>query len=205
MRSNDSAELLFCKYNTFGLLENQKRLMTAHINQLPEPRLLDALEDTLTAELVERFQLTVPQLDESGITVSSPREVQMDVSGDFRFGYGVQSIKGMEVIFCVPYAGDAEFFRVRPTHFNLNPPRAILRTRDLGFPFRNRELNADQIRREFDGQLKSVKEFLTWQANDVKPFNDNLRNNAMQAIGQRRDKLSSARNAVSLLGFPIKG
>ena len=44
-------------------------------------------------------------------------------------------------------------------------------------------MNADQIRREFDGQLKSVKEFLTWQANDVKPFNDGLRNNAMQAMG----------------------
>ena len=205
MRSHDFTELLFCKFDMFGVLENQKRLMTAHIYELPKSRVLETADDTMTAEAVERFQLTVPQLDKSEITVSSPREVQIDVSRDFNFGYGVQSVKGVEVIFSVPYIGEVEFFRVRPTHFNLNPHRAILRTRDLGFPFHNRELNADQIRREFDGQLKSVKEFLTWQANDVKPFNDGLRNSVMQAIAQRRDKLSRAQTAVSSLGFPIKG
>ncbi len=179
--------------------------MAAHVDQLPEAHVLGTSDDILTAELVARFRLAVPELDEARITVSSPREVQIDVSRDFRFGYGHQTIKGVEVIFSVPYTGEMEFFRVRPTHFNLNPPRAIVNNGELGFPFRSAELVSEQIRREFDGQLKSVKEFLSWQANDVKPFNDSLGSNVMQAVFQRRDKLKRAQAAVGSLGFPVKG
>jgi hypothetical protein len=101
--------------------------------------------------------------------------------------------------------GEMDFFRVRPTHFNLNPPRAILDRGKLGFPFRSAELIGEQIRREFDGLLKSVKEFLCWQANDVKPFNDGVGNNVILAITQRREKLRRAHAAVGSLGFPVKG
>jgi hypothetical protein len=204
MSSHNSSELLFWKYDMFGVLESQKRSMTAHIDQLPEAYVLGTADDVIAAELVARFQLAVPELDEAGITVSSPREVQIDVSRDFRFGYGPQSVKGTEVVFSVPYTGDTEFFRVRPTSHTLNPPRAILEKDELGFPFRGIDLVGEQIRREFDGQFKSVKDFLSWQANDVKPFNGSLGNNALQAIAQRRDKLKRARTVVSSLGFPVR-
>jgi hypothetical protein len=192
MRGHDSTEPLFCKYNMFGVLESQKRSIATHVNQLPDRYLLNTSDDALAADLFARFQLTVPQLDETEITVSPPREVQIDVSGEFRFGYGTQSVKGIEITFSVPYQGEMELFRVRPTHSNLNPPRAIIKAGELCFPFRHTELNAEQIRRDFDGQLKSLREFLVRQANDIKPFNDNLKSNAMQAVSQRRDKLGRA-------------
>jgi hypothetical protein len=204
MPGYDSTELLFCKYDMFRVLESQKQSMIVHVSKLPESHLLSASNDALVDEIFARFELTIPHLNESEISVSSPHEVQIDVSRDFRFGYGAQSIKGTEVVFNVPYIGEVEFFRLRPTRFNLNPPRAIVKAGELGFPFRQVELDAEQIRREFDGQIKSVKEFLVWQTNDVKPFNDNLKNNALQALVQRRDKLRHAQAAVSSLGFPMR-
>lgn len=205
MRSHDSTELLFWKYDMYSVLENQKRSVTTHVDQLAEARILDASDDVLTAELVDRLRIDVPTLDEAAITVSPPHEVQIEVSRDYQFAYGPQSVKGVEVTFRVPYVGNTEFFRVRPTRYTLNPPRAILRTGELGFPFCSRELNAEQVRREFDGQLKSVKEFLTWQEGDVKPFNDNLRNEIFQAVGRRRERLQRAQAAVSSFGFPVRG
>jgi len=189
----------------FGVLESQKQSVNAHIDQLPEAYVLGTSDDVITAELVTRFRLAVPELDEAGTTVSAPREVQINVSRDFGFGYGPATINGTEVTFSVPYTGEMEFFRVRPTHFNLNPPRALVSSRELGFPFRSRELISEQIRSEFDGQLKSVKEFLSWQANDVKPFNDGLPNSIMSVVTQRREKLRRARAAVGSLGFPVRG
>jgi hypothetical protein len=205
MRSYDSTKLLFWKYDMFGVLESQKRSITTHVDQLPESYVLGTPDDVLNTELVPRLRLSVPELDEAAITVSSPREVQIDVSGDFRFGYGSRSIKGAEIVFSVPFTGEMEFFRVRPTHFNLNPPRAIVEHGKLGFPFRSTELIGEQIRREFDGLLKSVKEFLCWQANDVKPFNDSVGNNVTLAITQRREKLRRTHAVVGSLGFPVKG
>lgn len=205
MRSHESTELLFWKYDMFGLLESQRRSMTTYIDQLTELHVLETSDENLLPELMQRFELVIPELDESAITVSPPREIQISVSQEFRLGYGPRSVKGIEVTFNVPYTGDVEFFRVRPTHHTLNPPRAVLRTAELGFPFSDRQLNAEQIRREFDGQLKSVKEFLEWQTNDVRPFNGNLRNSILQALAHRRGKLQQAQAVVGSLGFPVRG
>jgi hypothetical protein len=106
--------------------------------------------------------------------------------------------------FDVPFAGAKEFFFVRPSRYNLNPPRAIVNTSSIGFPFRAVQLATDSVRADFDAQLKSVKEFLDWQSNDAQPFNASLDALAAQALSRRRQALEQSRAAVNSLGFPVR-
>jgi len=134
--------------------------------------------------------------------------VEIDVSRDFQrvtFGDGPTYIKGTEVIFNVPFSGDKEFFFVRSTTHDFSPPRAAVDGMMIRFSFRGAELISEQVRKNFDGELGSVKTYLGWQANDVKPFNDGLGSLASQWTSARCEKIQRAQAVVCSLGFPIKG
>ena len=57
---------------------------------------------------------------------------------------------------------------------------------------------------EFDRELKSVQQNLSWIADQVGPFNSTIRPNVSQQIGARREKLLQDRGIIEGLGFPLK-
>jgi hypothetical protein len=71
--------------------------MISAIDGIPEARISNASNESLLAEIVTRFRLAVPQIKEDEITVSSPREVQIDVTNDIRYGFDRGFAKGTEV------------------------------------------------------------------------------------------------------------
>lgn len=199
------AELLFHKYDMFGVLDVQRRAIVKKVDALREAQV--SADGTLKA-LVDDLKLEVPSLDERAISVSPPREVEINFGrGDFYddYGRGRRAVKGTEVIFTVPFAGDHNFFFVRPTQFDLNPPRAIVETKAILVPFRAVQIIPEQVKSEFEATLKSINKYLSTQINDVASFNENLEELVAQALASRGQKLKQATDAVNAFGYPVKG
>ncbi len=146
-------------------------------------------------------------IDESGIQVDYG-DAQIDVSHRFEYAVFDRStptyVTGTRITFFVPFSGDPQLFKCRPSTFNLNPPRGLVRGSELVFVYDRTRQDVANIESEFERERQNVKSCLSWIANEVGQFNSMIRQKASEQIGVRREKLLQDRGIVENLGFPLK-
>ena len=207
MSHGRAEDLLFNKADTYSVFEGQKRAMAKAVEELPAKRVLDDADQALAGELAKKFTIDVPQLREDGITVSPPREVDVDVSRDFRravYGHGPHHVKGISVTFSVPFIGDQEMFFVRPNSFDTAPPRGQVGQTFLEVTYSGVDLNAEDLKRQFADFLASTKKYLGWHSESVTPFNNSLHRLAADYLAARKARLSHSEQLVGSLGYEVK-
>src|ERR1035441_1779269 len=113
-----SQELLFNKYQIFGVVQGQTEAVKKRVQSIPPNTLLNASEHDLVQALVEELRLNVPVIKEEDIYSAHSGETQVDVSRDpMRMIYDRSEpfyIPGNQTVIAVPFVGDAEFFRIQP-------------------------------------------------------------------------------------------
>lgn len=199
------SDLLFYEYDCFSVIENQRRQLQAEVSAIPEQRLLNTSVEDLVRYLVDKYQLEVPVLDVEN-AVADQREAMVEVSG---FMYGLdrgetRSVPGTQVTLEVPFAGDPQMFKVRPSTFNSAPPHAEIRGQSLILVQSGTQLSAEQVQVGFDRTINDINQYLAWQRNDARGLNEHLPQLARQAIEQRREKLLANQSLVSGLKFKLK-
>ena len=90
----------------------------------------------------------------------------------FHSDRGPVYVTGTEVVVEVPFSGDPEMFKVRPSTSNMNPPRGDVRGNTITFRSWGENMNAQQVRSELDRWLADINQYLQWQRNSFKNFND---------------------------------
>jgi hypothetical protein len=132
-------ELLFYKADINAVIDVQHRNMGAEIQSLDADRLLNTPVDDLVAYFAEKYRIEVPTLHRERALLDEPRETYQEVND---YGRQIQ-IPSTLIKLTVPFDGEQNMFYVRPSTFNLNPPRAAV-TRDgivLELMVRNSEQN----------------------------------------------------------------
>ncbi len=199
------SDILFYEYDGFSVIENQRRQLQAEVAGIPEQRLLNTSVEDMVRYLVQRYQLEVPVLEVEN-AVADQREAMVEVSG---FMYGLdrgetRSVAGTQVTLEVPFTGDPQMFKVRPSSFNSAPPHAEIRGQSVILVQSGTQLSAEQVQAEFDRAINDINQYLTWQRNDARGLNEQLPTLARQAIEQRRAKLLANQSLVSGLKFKLK-
>ena len=166
--------------------------------------------DDLVRYFADKFKIEAPQLHEDRIVVDQ-QEAKRDVSGDprrafhhFHRGQGPLYATGTEIIMDVPFSGDPQMFKVKPSQWDTAPPRGIVKGNVITFCHWGDNLQADMVRREIDSWLASVNNYLQWQRQTFQNFNDQRAPEGRQEIERRRAKLLADKNLVSGLGIPLK-
>jgi hypothetical protein len=173
----EPGELLFAKRNMSDVLAARRIKLVNAIDSLPEPDLAQTLDPQRLRNFAQQFEINIPRLDERRVRTFGPRRVQTDVGAPHWraiYGSGPAYLEAVEITYRIPFAGDEEFFFVRPNDCSLIPPRGFVRKGRLEFSFRKPELIEEQVQRELDHSLVVVKWFLGCQANDARLFNDDL-------------------------------
>ena len=200
-------DLLFYRADLQGVLAGQERALSKEIGSLSEDRVLNTSPDDLCDYFVEKHKVEPIVIDESGIEVDYG-DAQIDVSQRFEYAVFDRSrpthVTGTRITFFVPFSGDPELFKCRPSTFNLNPPRAEVRGHELVFIYDRMAQDVPNIGNEFEREKQNVKQYLSWIAQEVEQFNSTIRANASQKIAARREKLLQDRGIVQDLGFPLK-
>ena len=199
-------ELLFAKQDLYDALRNEHGKIKQEVEGLSEERILNTPLDGLLDYFCEKYELDMPQIDESGIH-SDYEEVQIDVSGRFEYvprQYGgPQHVTGTQFQISVPFTGDPDLFRWQPSTFNYNPPRAAVRNDHLVFEYDTLPKDTTDLRSRIDRDLSSLKQYLGRTATQVDDFNSRVRNIAEDAIESRRGSLMQAQSVARNLGFPL--
>ena len=112
-------------------------------------------------------------------------------------------VTGTRITFFVPFSGDPELFKCRPSTFSLNPPRGVVRGNELVFVYDRTTQDVSNIGSDFDRERQSVQQNLSRIADQVEQFNSTIRSKVSQQIGARREKLLQDRGIIEGLGFPL--
>ena len=200
-------DYLFTGPDWHSVDRHQRQQMIAEIEKVEPDRLLNASVDDLAVYFSGKYQIDVPVLDEENLVVDQ-REKQIDVSRDQNRYINDRSrpfyITGSEIEVEIPFAGEAEAFKIQPNPYILGPPRATIRGNVLSFVILGTNLEAAQVRGEIERTVKEVQSYLTNLRANAAGLNGQLMGEARTAIEARRNKLLANRNTVGSLGFKMK-
>jgi hypothetical protein len=136
------------------------------------------------------------------------REVDVDVNQDFHRAIFDRSepfyLKGIAITFLVPFVGDGDLLRCRPSSFTTVRPHGEVAQDEVRFEYRAVDHEAERIKSAFQRDLRDVQQYLGFVRENTDQFNELLGRSIRQAIEKRREKLLKDQGLVTSLGFPMK-
>jgi hypothetical protein len=109
-----------------------------------------------------------------------------------------------KLTFEVPFTGDYNLFNFAPSHRTFSTPRARIETHRLLFEFIVLDISANQIREEFQRDLKQIQETLKAMRADVEQFEKPLLGHIATEVKARKQQLLEQDQIVASLGVPVK-
>ena len=196
---------LFSQFELGNTLQQQEQTMLQEINGLGEKQTLNSSHEDLCKYFLEKYYVDMPEIAEEGIRISHD-DAQISVKREFEFPghYGPINITGTRLTFFVPYIGDGELFKCHASTRSLSPPIAVVGKDELSFVYDRTTGGAGEIPKEFQEDLKRLKQSLNWVKNDVVKFNSAIATTINQGINARREKLLQDRQLVESIGYPLK-
>ncbi len=204
MRDSD---YLFSKVDWFSVDQHQRKSLLSEINELDGNYLLNTSIDDLCDYFEKKYRVDVPVLRPADI-VADQHETRLDVSHDHNRFIRDRTrsfyVPGTTVEVEMPFDGDVEAFKVRPTTYTLSPPQAEVRDGVLVLRIEGTSLAPEAVRAQVDRTLSEISRYLDTLRRDAQGLNNELRSIARSAIERRRERLLADRQLVSGLGFKIK-
>ena len=181
--------------------------MANEVGSLSEARVLNTSPEILCDYFVEKYKVEPLVIDESGIQADYG-DTQIDVSRRVEYAVfgrsGPTHVTGTRITFFVPFSGDPELFKYRPSTFSLSHLQGVVRGNELEFVYDRTSQEAPNIGSDFKRELQSVQKHLSRIADQVEQFNSTIRPKVSQQIGARREKLLQDRGIIEGLGFPLR-
>ncbi len=196
--------LLFCEGDLSATLQAQVANLRAEIDGLASDYVLKISFEDLINHLVDKFRVEPISLMKDDIHIGSSGDTTVDMSHDFRYGGRATHVPATFAEFVIPFTGDAQIFRLRPSTFHFNPPRAHVNGQALHLRYTSVEHNPAAMRSGFDNDLKNIEQFLQWGEAEIQRYNHQLEETIRQRLNQRKEKFLKDKGLVEALGFPIK-
>ena len=199
--------LLFYRISVFDVLQHREETLKKEVSELSSEEIESSPEDELVRNLAAKYKLETPVLEDEKAHISY-REVNIDVSQDPMRMIWDRSrpsyIKGTEITFTVPFKGDPNLFQVRPTTFDMNPPRGEIRGREIYLIQTRTDDNAGAAKGEYERSLQSIKRYLSWLESSISDFNTKVGSQAQSLVNQRRQQLATRAGMVAAIGLPVQ-
>ena len=177
------------------------------VDELSESLFRARAANDLTAELEDRFRFVPLTLREDQIEVSE-EEAELDIRGDPSRDVRDRSrpfyVPATRIRYHVPFEGDAELWRCRPSAFLTQMPSGSYNDTELVFEFivEAKDLLATKAR--VDRELALGRHYLDNQRKEVEAFAGILRQEIESAIARRRERLEAVSAGLASFGIPIR-
>jgi hypothetical protein len=173
-------DYLFWKHDFHAVLEHQRDRLNKAINAASPESIRNGSLDDVAARFADQFRLDVPELTEGAISATVD-ETQVDVGRDSQwafqygsFGRGPASAPGIQATYYVPFTGDGDLFKCKPSTYSSVIPAAEVKATELEFRFVQPGEDVAATKTAFDRELGIAKQYLGWLARDAQGFNESL-------------------------------
>ena len=197
---------MFWELDWHSAVEYQKQELCRRVDSMSAEDFGKGTLDELAKRFAAEFALEPPTIFPENIEVSH-REVEIDISGARHRDFsrrGPHYMKGTAIDVRLPFEGDKEMFRVKPSTFNYSPPRGQAKREHVEFTIQGVNLTKEQVKAEIDERVMAISEYLNFQAKSIGNFPNEIRQVAYQALEQRQKKLHADTDMISGLGYRVR-
>jgi len=190
--------------------ENVVRNILAEIDGLDSQYVLKASSTELENHFVEKAMVQPLKLHVDQQYIESQRTIQVDVSHDFRRAVfpGEQAhVPGTQLKIAIPYEGQEELWKIRPSTYSLGgyPEIDIYRDRVvITMSFDDDTADRQHVKNEIERSIESLSNAVSNQRRDVERHNKAVPDKIKARLNAKRDKSSAAVGVVTGLGIPLK-
>ncbi len=173
------------------------------VNQLLNSNIYD-----LTVLLEQKYTHLPPKLIEEDICIYSHGDIEIDISGDYN-RYIIDRrkpfyVQGTYIEYEIPFTGDADLFKYRPSTYYLNTPEGKIVGNTLRVRYEMTRHDSDATKRRFSDNLQQINNWLIYVRNDISIHTASLNNYIKDNLEARKNKLMADQGMVDSLGFPIR-
>jgi hypothetical protein len=139
--------------------------------------------------------------------MDTAEEIKIDVSGDWSRAidsYGPVHVPGHRVRVHIPFSGEKDVFKYRPSTMTTVLPTADLRDGELVQTIEYPADRPSNVRAEADALVAQVNRYLDWARDDIQRFNGSLASRARTAIQRRRQRVRTNYERLAETGIPMR-
>lgn len=200
-------DYLFQELDFFNVREGQKLAVQKEVDGYDSNRLLNTSTEELCRYLETKYQVQFPTLKEQEAIVDEA-ETKIDVSRDpMRFIEDPSRpfyIPGTQVELTVPFDGDPDAFKIKPTTFTYNPPVGRIQGNNLIITVRGPDLTSEKVKAMLDQALAQIREWLGYLKGNLSELNSIVSSTAKTAVEARKARLLSDKKLVASLGYRVR-
>jgi hypothetical protein len=177
-----------------SVLEAQAQKMRGAVEAEPEENLKQADPQEWAEVLAHHFAVAPPALRADEVWMEPVQEITIDVSWDRRRAFSdeysdlARAFRGYRIVVHVPFDGDADVFKFRPSQFTTNWPRGRVSGHDVlltvEYP-RDSQPSIDGAAQNF---IETVGRWLAFARTEIASFNAGLAQRALQEISGRHQR-----------------
>ena len=198
--------LLFSDFELDAVLRARLQTLNKKVYAIPEQRFEKESNEFMAAMVASQLVVSPLRMLEDKITVSS-REASIDVSHDPLRCFatpGPHYVRGLEVTYHLPYMGEPKLLRCRPNPFTFNPPRAVIGSDELRFPYDQADRNIQATEADFQEDVTQLREWVSRVNAQVTAHNAFLEERARHLVERRRAEIDKTQSDLAQLGYPIR-
>jgi hypothetical protein len=201
----NAEERLFTAGDMLRTLQAQQESARQAVYDWNPDHLLATAEADVIEYLVGKYSIPCPILHRDQIEqlpVSDDVEPARDVFFDATYQRRVTKI-----MIVVPFDGEEDVFKLRPSQYGLSTPTAQVQKGELRLTWTGDQGTSAEpaaVRRYFDGQLDRIEQLLGWARTDLDRHNAGLRALVSSAVAERKAKLLADRHLEAGIGFPVR-
>lgn len=200
-------EPLFVEGDLSATLDGMLAKARRAVDEVPEGSFRAADANALADEIFGRFAVRPISLTEGAISVEA-QEADIDRRRfrdiDHGFPGASPTLRGTRVTYNVPFSGDPNIFRLKPSTWATSVPHADIGRGELHFVFDVPSSRVGETKSEFERELSLTKQWLGWGNEQVTQYNDQLASEIERAMNRRVSRLSAASEGLAELGLPVR-
>lgn len=201
------SDYLFSEGFVGDALRAQGEKLARAAEAIPSDRALGRSVDELAAELVAEVRVEPLDIDWAAMTATIG-DAKVDVSGDWSRGSFVRSgpvhVPGTKVTYHIPFRGERDLFKFRPSTHLMNAPRGVVKGGEIQVSLTVPTPLPDSLKADLDRQVADIRTHVDWINSDVHAFNRGLAGLAQEAAQGRRDKVLADHDLAASLGVPLR-
>jgi hypothetical protein len=202
-------ELLFNDGELRLALEAQAQRMRGAIEAEAEEILRQVDAEQWAEALATHFAVSCPDLQTGDLWRNDVQDITIRRQGfpgvEFGDPYsGEVSIPGYRIAIHVPFLGEADVFKLRPSSFTFNPPRGRVQGGDVVLTIEYARAEQPDIDVLVNDRTRTISEWLGFARADVTSFNDGLKQQARQAIDERQRRIEQRDAHLARSTIPIR-
>jgi hypothetical protein len=204
-------ELLFNQTSLSDSLRAELANVIREIDRISSDHFLANTDEQIIDFVYSKMEVNPLIIYRDRMMLSEPQEIRVKRQS-FYFEELVE-VPMIRVELSIPYIGESNLWKMQPSTFTFNPPcgnywsqRRVDQSGTLKcrMEFTPDEFNNETINTEIEKYINSIEQYIAWIKHDVENHNSQLKNEIVQGVSQRRQRLGKIQKVTKTINIPIQ-